>query len=61
MSVCIPVVRPYKKTGRDLITTGHFYFGETGHYYFALTQGGVSAEKLHKLQDVQQIILQPAP
>ena len=25
------------KQGVSLVTTGHFYFGETGHYCFALT------------------------
>jgi hypothetical protein len=24
-------------TGVSLITSGHFYLGETGHYYFGLT------------------------
>ncbi|MDP3609311.1 MAG: hypothetical protein Q8R74_09580, partial [Methylophilus sp.] len=30
-------VRQCFKQGVNLITSGHFYLGETGHYYFGLT------------------------
>ncbi|MDP3608692.1 MAG: hypothetical protein Q8R74_06435, partial [Methylophilus sp.] len=31
-------VRQCFKQGVNLITSGHFYLGETGHYYFGLTK-----------------------
>jgi hypothetical protein len=43
--------------GVNLITSGHFYLGESGHYYFALTRfiGFIDISKL--MGDPEQLNL----